>query len=178
MAGIPIWGTLVGLVVAGRPVVGVANAPALDELYDGALGLGARLNGTKIEVDPIRDLAEATLIFASAESWDEARAGDFFRSLTRRTYRSRGFGDFWGHMLVARGAAHVCIEPRLNAWDYAAPACIVAEAGGMATHLDGATWSGHGSALTSCGSLHDLVTALFDEMAPGFEEPVHREWDL
>ena len=170
MAGIPIWGTLVGLLIDGQSVVGVANAPALEEMYDAAPGLGARMNGRPIEVDPVGDLAAATVAFASAESWDEAEAGAFFRALTRSADRTRGFGDFWGHALVARGAVHVCVEPLLNVWDYAALACIVTEAGGRATHLDGSAWTGRGSALTSCGPVHDRVSALLAETSPGFTE--------
>jgi histidinol-phosphatase len=171
MAGIPIWGTLVGLVESDRFVVGVANAPALGELYDAATGHGARMNGESIEVARIDDLERATVVFASEEYWDEAGAGDFFRKLTRSSNRSRGFGDFWGHMLVARGAAHVCVEPALRIWDYAALACIVTEAGGKATHLDGSPWQRRGSALTTCGTLHDQVAGLFRQRVANWEEP-------
>ena len=43
-----------------------------------------------------------------------------FANFVAGANRERGFGDFWGHLLVARGAAEVCLEPSLSTWDYAA----------------------------------------------------------
>lgn len=154
MAGVPIWATLVALRVDGRSVVGVAHAPALGETYDGAVGAGARCNGETIGVDPRADLADATLLYASATSW---RGHDGFEPLLRGSSRSRGFGDFWGHMLVARGAAHVMVEPELSVWDVAALQPIVTEAGGRITDLDGNEWRESGGCVTTNGTLHDEV---------------------
>lgn len=160
IAGIPIWATLVGLQVEGRNVVGVAHAPALGETYDGAIGAGARVNGTDIEVDEVSTLEEAMFLYADAREFRTAGLEDFFTQMTDRTWRSRGIGDFWGHMLVARGAAHVMVEPELSVWDVAALEPIVTEAGGKITHLDGGPWTDKGSALTTNGALHDQVVGL------------------
>jgi histidinol-phosphatase len=87
--------------------------------------------------------------------------GDFIETASATAWRDRGFGDFWGHMLVARGAAHVMAEPELSVWDVAALEPIVGEAGGRLTHLDGSPWEGPGSALTTCGGpLHDEIVGL------------------
>jgi histidinol-phosphatase len=160
IAGIPIWATLIGFQINGIYSVGVVHAPALAETYDGAVGLGSRLNGTTIKVDPIDKLEDATVLFADVRSFAEGGHKQFFETLTQRARRTRGLGEFWGHMLVARGAAHVMLEPDLFVWDVAALAPIVAEAGGRLSHFDGSEWSERGSALTTCGSLHDEVVAL------------------
>lgn len=165
MAGIPIWATLVALRIDGRSIVGVAHAPALAETYDAALGSGARCNGAAIEVDPVDDLSRATVLFGSIQSWREARLDGFFSDLVGRARRSRGLGDFWGHVLVARGAAHVMVEPDLSVWDVAALQPIVAEAGGRLTDLAGAAWTDRGGCLTTNGALHDDVLALLKERA-------------
>ena len=157
IAGIPAWGTLVGLQVDGASVVGVAHAPALRETYDGAIGLGARMNGSSIQIDPIEDISDATVLFADVASFADAGLGDLFEELTSQCFRSRGFGDFWGHMLVARGAAHVMIETSLRIWDVAALQPIVSEAGGRLTQIDGSEWSDKMSCLTTNGFLHDEV---------------------
>jgi histidinol-phosphatase len=159
MAGIPIWATLVALAVEGRPVVGVAHAPALDETYDAATGAGARCNGAAIAVDGTAELGDATVLFASIESWRAAGRAGAFEALTRSAARTRGLGDFWGHVLVARGAAHVMVEPELSVWDVAALQPIVAEAGGRLTGLDGKPWT-EGVCVTTNGPLHDEVLAL------------------
>src|SRR2546423_9661869 len=52
MVGIPLWATLVGLVVDRTVVVGVCHAPGLGETYEAAAGGGARMNGEPIGVRP------------------------------------------------------------------------------------------------------------------------------
>ena len=160
MLGIPIWATLVGLQVEGESVVGVAHAPALGETYDGAVGLGARLNGDPIAVDPVTEIADAHVVFGAENGFEPAGLKDFFDELVGSCWRARGFGDFWGHMLVARGAAHVMVEPELSLWDVAALEPIISEAGGKLTHLDGSKWRDKGTCLTTNGALHDAVVEM------------------
>jgi histidinol-phosphatase len=160
MASIPVWATLVALRVEDVSVVGACAAPALGETYDAATGLGARCNGDAISVDADTPLEDALVMYAGHPDADASTFNDFFRSLTERAGRTRGFGDFWGHMLVARGAGHVMVEPRLSLWDVAALEPIVSEAGGRLTNLAGAKWSHDEPCLTTNGSLHDEVLAL------------------
>ena len=163
MAGIPIWATLIGLRVGEDSVVGVGHAPALGETYDGAIGLGARMNGQAIEVDPIDSFDRAMFCFADVAAFYEHELSGLFENLVGRVYRSRGFGDFWGHMLVARGAAHIMIEPTLNVWDVAALQPIISEAGGRLTQLDGSEWIDKGSCISTNGVLHDRVIEIAAE---------------
>jgi histidinol-phosphatase len=160
IAGIPVWATLVGLRVGDTTVLGVCHAPALGETYDAARGFGARLNEAPIHVDPVTELADATVCLTGAEGFFENPLEDFWRALVTRCWRTRGFGDFWGHVLVARGAAHVMVEPELDLWDIAALQPIVEEAGGLVTHLDGSPWRARGTALTTNRALHGEVTSL------------------
>lgn len=160
MLGIPIWATLVALRIDDESVVGVAHAPALGETYDAARGLGARCNGAAIQVDDIGELSDAHVVFGAENGFIGAGLGDFFNELVTSCWRARGFGDFWGHVLVARGAAHVMVEPELSMWDVAALEPIITEAGGRLTHLDGKPWRDRGSCLTTNGALHDDVVAL------------------
>jgi histidinol-phosphatase len=160
IAGIPIWATLVALRVGGSSVVGVCHAPALGESYSAATGLGAHLNGERIFVDPERRLDEATTMFGDAKAFELHGLSGFFENLVRGSGRMRGIGDFWGHMLVARGAAHVMVEPNLALWDVAALQPIVAEAGGRLSQLDGSSWVNGGGCITTNGALHDQVVAL------------------
>jgi len=160
IAGIPVWATLVALQIRGRNVLGAVVAPALDEIYDAALGAGARMNGDAIHVDPLSDLDAATVITTGPKEFSEVGLASFYAKLTHRCWRSRGFGDFWGHMLVARGAAHVMADPVLSVWDLAALEPIVTEAGGRLTTIEGDEWSDQRSCLTTNGTLHDDVLAL------------------
>ena len=160
-AGIQIWGTLLALVVDDEPVVGVVGAPALGERYGAAAGSGATLNGERIHVSDRSTLKESLVSFAGLSDW---RTGPFVRGfdeLMSAAGRTRGFGDFWGHVLVARGAVDVMIEAALNTWDWAALAVIVREAGGRMTQLDGSPLADKESVLTTNGVLHDAVVAMF-----------------
>lgn len=160
IAGIPIWATLVALRTEGSSLLGVCHAPALGETYDAAIGLGARVNGDPIKVDPIERLEDALFCHAGAGSFRDSGALGMYETLVARARRERGFGDFWGHMLVARGAAHVMVEPILNLWDVAPLEPIVVEAGGRITDGRGAPWTEGQMCITTCGSLHDEVVRL------------------
>jgi histidinol-phosphatase len=160
IAGIPIWATLVALQVDGRNVVGAVSAPALDELYDAAEGAGARMNGEEVRVSDVASLESASVASPGAREFSEHGLAGFYAKLTHRCWRSRGFGDFWGHMLVARGALDVMVEPILNVWDFAALEPIVSEAGGRITGLNGEAWRDQGSCVTTNGHLHDEVLGL------------------
>jgi histidinol-phosphatase len=146
--------------VNGRNVLGVVAAPALDEVYDAADGLGARMNGEAIQVDARTELEEALVLTSGAKRFSEHGMAGFYAKLTHRAWRSRGFADFWGHMLVARGAAHVMVEPMLSTWDVAALEPIVREAGGTLSNMSGAPWTADEGVITTNGELHDEVVAL------------------
>jgi histidinol-phosphatase len=162
--GIPIFATLIALQVDGETQVGVVSAPALGERYDAAVGMGARMNGSPITVSGVATLAQSRVGFASWGGWVEAGLDRQWASILTRCRRSRGFGDFWGHMLVARGAAEAMAEPELQPWDVAALSVIVAEAGGRLTDFSGAPFRGRGSCLTTNGLVHDEILA---ELAAG-----------
>jgi histidinol-phosphatase len=160
MSEIPTWATLVALRVDDRNVVGVAHAPALNETYDAAAGLGARYNGHLMMVDKLDTLAGATVFLGGDKAFYKHNLERLHEQLVLQSWRTRGFGDFWGHVLVARGAGHVMLEPQVSMWDVAALEIIVAEAGGRLTHADGSTFSGEGSCLTTNGVLHEQIVAM------------------
>jgi histidinol-phosphatase len=152
--GVPIWATLLALQVDGRSVIGLASAPAMGERYEAVRGGGARWNGITLRVSD-RKLQDSLLVFSSVDDWIEGPRRDIFVALLQDTRRSRGFGDFWGHMLVARGAADLMMEPALRIWDWASIKVIVEEAGGQVTTFDGEEPSDGSSILTTNGVSHD-----------------------
>jgi histidinol-phosphatase len=135
--GIPVFATLIAL----ENEVGVVSAPALHHRWWAARGEGAFCNGRPIRVSQIATIEEASLAFDDVSVSDETIA--FFR----RFGRARGFGDFWGHMLVAEGAVDVCFEPQVAIWDVAPIKVIVEEAGGRFSS----------PATSTNGLLHDAV---------------------
>jgi len=157
--GIQIWANLIAFTVAGEPVVGVANAPVLGERYEAARDGGARLNGAPIRVSPADRISRASVLHAELPDWLDGPYGEPLAELLREARRERGFGDFWGHALVARGSADVMFEPALATWDFAALWVIVEESGGRITTFEGKPLEDGGSVLTTNGTLHDEIVA-------------------
>ena len=157
--GLPVWGSLIALERDGRVEVGVVSAPALHRRWWAARGQGSFVNGRRIHVSRIADLGGAVLSYASLTSWEQHGMGEEFLALARACWRTRGYGDFWSHMLVAEGAADLAVEPEVEVWDLAAPQVIVEEAGGRFTNLDGIPTPAGGSVVSSNGLLHDRVLA-------------------
>jgi histidinol-phosphatase len=157
LRGVPVWATLIALEREGRVEVGVVSAPALHRRWWAARGEGAFVDGRPIHVSRIAELSDAVLSHASFTSWEEHGLGEQFLTLVRGCWRTRGFGDFWSHMLVAEGVADLAVEPEVEVWDLAAPQVIVEEAGGRFTDLGGTPTPAGGSVVSSNGLLHDQV---------------------
>ncbi|NGP86740.1 inositol monophosphatase family protein [Fodinibius halophilus] len=135
--GVPLYTTLIGVVVDDEPVVGVIYAPALDELCDAAQGKGARLNGEECRVRSCDDLAKASFMSTDAYTAAEFDYGDAFNELLDKSRIHRTWGDAYGHMLVATGRADLMFDPILNIWDAAPLLTILREAGGIFSDTDG-----------------------------------------
>ena len=116
-AGIQIWANLLALKVGDEYVLGLVNAPALGERYAAVRGGGATWNGRPMHVSEVGSTTEGMIVFGDIELWAGTPLQGRFLDLVNGAQRNRGFGDFWGHMLVARGAAEVMVEPELWEWD-------------------------------------------------------------
>jgi histidinol-phosphatase len=156
---VQIWGTLIALEVDGEIVVGIADAPALGERYAASSGSGATMNDEPIHVSRTDRISRAFVVHAALADWLAGPWADALIELAAEARRERGFGDFWGHMLVARGSADVMLEPELATWDFAALKVIVQEAGGRMTRFDGGPVEHGASGLTTNGLLHDEMVA-------------------
>jgi histidinol-phosphatase len=157
--GLPVWATLIGLTVHGRAVVGVASAPALRRRWWGAVGLGAWASdgggpARRLTVSGITDLADAYLSTTDFRTFTRHDELDRWLALADACWETRAFGDFWQHVLVAEGVVDLAVDREANAWDLAALAPIVTEAGGRLTDLGGVDTHDGGSAVTSNGRLH------------------------
>ena len=155
--GVQVWATLIALQVDGVGVLGVVSAPALGERYVAVRGEGATLNGDPIRVSEVDRVADAHVLFQELNALLEGPYGAATTALIQECWRPRGFGDFWAHMLVARGSAEAMLEPRLATWDLAAPQVVVEEAGGRCTTFEGGPLGHENSMLATNGLLHDTM---------------------
>jgi histidinol-phosphatase len=160
--GVPVWATLIALLVDGVPQVGVVSAPALGRRWWAGAGAGAFASfggkSRRISVSGVDELGSASLSFSDLTTgWDDGRAK--FLDLNDAVWRVRGYGDFWSYCLVAEGAVDIAAEPEVKLWDLAALDILVREAGGRFTSVDGSPGPHGGSAVATNGLLHDRVLA-------------------
>ncbi len=162
--GIPVWATLIALVHDGEPVVGVVSAPALGgRRWWAARGLGAFADGRRCRVSTVTALDEAQISVTFSPGWDELGRAQQLLQLQRQAYRTRGFGDFWQHMLVAEGAIDLAVDAvGLAPYDLAAVMVVVEEAGGTFTDRNGVRTFEHDTAVSSNGVLHRHAASLGD----------------
>lgn len=170
LRAVPVWCTLIGLtagsdLASAEPVVGVVSAPALGRRWWAGKGHGAftrDVDGTTraISVSGVRDLADASFSYSDREGWAERDALGMLDGLEDACWRTRAYGDFLSHVLVAEGCVDVAAEPLLAPWDMAALIPVVEEAGGRVTGLDGSRPLAHLSAVTTNARLHDDVLGL------------------
>ena len=156
--GVPVWGSLIALVHNEIPVLSVVSAPAMGMRWWASVGSGAYFNGTRIYVSTVKDLAEAHVSTTPNKRWEKVGGLPALQQLQVDALRSRGFGDFWQHMLVAQGAIDVAIDAiGLAPYDNAAIYLIVQEAGGTITDRNGnSDWRAN-SLVSSNGLLHSTV---------------------
>ena len=159
--GVPVWGTLIALAVAGEPVVGVVSAPAMGRLWwsspeDGAFTKDVDGSIRAINVSGVKSLADASFSFSDSVGWETFKS-DALNTLTSAVWRTRGYGDFWSHLLVAEGAVDIAIEPELQSYDMAAFIAIVQGAGGKVTGAKGQSAMESGQAISTNAILHSEV---------------------
>jgi histidinol-phosphatase len=172
--GVPTFGTLIGLLEKGKPVVGVIAFPAMQEVVFAAAGFGCWYGGEGVEpvrvsVKRVAKLEEAYCSASGAHHSDIRPAAAGLQvnlsAYIRAAGRFRFIGDCLQHALVCRGRIQAALDVVMKPWDIAALVPCVEEAGGMATSL-----SSHsedvvcgGSLLSSCGgSLHQEILNKLD----------------
>lgn len=157
LRGIPVFATLLALEREGEVVAGLASAPALGVRWHAARGAGAFCGDRRLRVSGVNTLADAQLFHGSIGGHGEGNPLPTLGALAAQVDRTRGFGDFYQHLLVAEGAGEIAVDPTVKAWDVAAPLVIVEEAGGRCTTLDGRRSIHGGSLVTTNGPLHAAV---------------------
>ena len=160
--GVPVWATLISLMVDDEVVVGVVSAPALNRRWWASLDGGAfsgksLLQGQPTTVSKVSEIADASLSYSSINGWVDSGHGQQFVDLLRACWRTRAYGDFWSYMLVAEGAVDIAAEPELSLHDMAACSIVVTEAGGSFTSIEGDPGVAGPGACATNGLLHDEV---------------------
>jgi len=159
--GLPFFCVSIGLLIQGKPRVGVVYAPALRELYTGIVD-GSRseayCNDQPLEVSVVNTLEQSLL--ATGFPYDRGSRADNnyaeFMYFGDRTQDIRRPGAAALDLsFVAAGRYDGYWEKNLNAWDIVAGAAIVNAAGGLVSSYKGCPLRPEtGEIVASNGSLH------------------------
>lgn len=128
VCGLPTWTTLIALLDDGEPVLGVIDAPRLDERY---IGSGETwLGDARLRTSACRRLDEARLSTTDPGLFADADAEAFER--VRSASRVVRYGhDAYAYARLAAGSIDVVVETGLKPFDLMALVPVVRGAGGM-----------------------------------------------
>ena len=165
LRGVPTWATLIALIERASngsqsTIISVVSAPALFRRWSAHRGGGAfvtinHLETRRIHVSEVSKITDASISYSDFQGWGAMLPA--FHNLLQEAWRTRGYGDFWSHMLVAEGALEIAVEPELALWDMAALDLIVTEAGGVFSNTAGLHGPHGGNGLSTNSALHSYV---------------------
>jgi histidinol-phosphatase len=166
--GVPLFGTLIGLEYGNQCVMGICRFPALNEVVYAARGQGAWWQiGNEAprpsRISNVTDLKQATFCQTNFLRWEAVGHWNSLMTLLRSTGLARGWGDCFGHVLVATGRAELMVDPSLNPWDCAALVPILEEAGGCFIDWTGQTTIYGGSGISVVPALKDEVLRILQQ---------------
>ncbi|MCA9037223.1 MAG: histidinol-phosphatase [Planctomycetaceae bacterium] len=167
--GVPLFGTLIGVELNGRMVAGVCAFPALDEVVYAAEGSGTwwRIGSNppvRTRVTTEDRLDQSRVMFTEPSSWDPVGRFDILSKIIRGVRVARGWGDCYGHAMVATGRAEMAIDPIMSAWDIAALIPILREAGGACVDWRGNEDIFGGDGVSVNAALKDDIIPLLREV--------------
>ena len=159
--GLPLFASLIALLHRGEPVMGVVALPALGETAWAVKGMGAHEGGRRLKVSPVKTLAQAVVGTGDRYCFRRQKRLGLLASLEKEANLVRTYPDAFGHLMAARGAIDIMVDPLAYVWDYAPLKILVREAGGDFQNFTGRKASlMEGSALTGNPNLVRAVRKL------------------
>ena len=165
LAGRPIFGTLIALLIEGFPVLGVIDQAINDERWVGVTGQLTTFNGQPVSTRTCRELSLASLATTGPQYFSQAE-GDLFMALAGQTDHKRMVmgGDCYNYGCLASGNIDLICEAGLKLHDFAALVPVVEGAGGMMCDWAGeplhAASDGRVLALGDPARLEDVLEAM------------------
>jgi len=158
ITGVPLWGTLIGLLHRGQPVLGCIHQPILRQLMLGD-GATTTLNGHAVRCRNIARIEDATVLTSDPLNPAKYQNGAAYDQFIRRARLVRTWGDCYGYLLVASGWADISLDPIMNPWDIAALVPVIRGAGGIISDWHGGPAYPAESTVAASPALHSQVIA-------------------
>ncbi len=171
ISAVPLFGTLIGLLHKGQPLLGCIHQPVLRQLMIGD-GHVTTLNGSTVRARRCDALAQATMVVTDPLHPAQYRDAARYDSLCRKVRIVRTWGDCYGYLLVAAGWADLMVDPIMNPWDLLPVIPIIRGAGATITQWDGnpAEATGANSAVAACPGLHAMA---MEVLSPALHPPAN-----
>ena len=131
--GVPLYGTLLALLDAEDPILGIIDLPGLNRTFSAARGLGARCNGEAVRLEDLpedRPLEKEIIGIGDRQQFVDAGRADVFDALVAAHPAVRTYTDCFGHALALQGAVAAMVDFDLRLWDTMASKVLMEEAGG------------------------------------------------
>ena len=136
LSGHPLFGFLLGHLVAGVPQIGIIGMPALGEVFAGVKGEGATLNTRSIKTSNQTRLDRSNLYVNEGDKIYRDHP-DLFARLMHAGQTRRFSYDCYPHALLAADHVDGVIDYDLQPYDYLPVSVVIAEAGGIMTDWEG-----------------------------------------
>lgn len=159
--GVPLFATLIGVMVDGEATYGAIYNPLLDDLIVGDNRVALR-NGRPTRMRACGSLREATLLTTDLLDVAKHRNLPNFMALAERCRLLRTWGDAYGYCLLATGRADAMVDPIMSRWDLAALIPVIRGAGGVITDYYGGNPATGDSIVACCAELHGEVLAMLN----------------
>lgn len=138
ISGRPLFGTLIALFQAGRPLLGIIDQSIISERWLGVRDRRTLHNGKPVQVRPCPSLTQATLYTTTLQIVAEESDRHALERVTDRVRYPFFNGDCYAYGLVTLGFVDLVVEAGLQTYDYAALIPIIEGAGGCLTDWEGA----------------------------------------
>ena len=158
--GVPLFGVLIAREGPNGVDIGCVYLPALDEMVWAGRGHGCWWNGRRARVSEVGELKDSCICFTSPLNFAKNSRKDEWDSLTKASRLVRGWGDCYGHILVATGRAEASFDPIMNPWDCGPLLPIMEEAQGTFTNWNGEATIHGKDAFSTNGFVFDEVMSL------------------
>jgi myo-inositol-1(or 4)-monophosphatase len=155
------FGTLIGLLKNGQPILGVYNHPILNDFLIGD-NLITEINGSKTVIRNCNDLGKAVLLTTDHLNIKKYQNIEKFNSLIQKVKLYRNWGDCYGYYLLVTGYADVMIDPIMSSWDLLPLIPIIQGAGGTITDYQGNDPVKGKSAVASSPDIHSEIISLLN----------------
>ena len=167
IAGMPTWGTLVGLLWEGRPAYGMMSQPYVGDCFLGGAGISelyTKAGSKVIRAGSNSKLKESVLFSTTPDMFQLGKELDCFNNLVKRVKMTRFGADCYGYCLLASGSVDLVVEANLKFCDIAPLVPIIECSGGVVAHWNGEPVASGGQVVAA--SSKELLNQALELLSP------------